>query len=233
MRIASWEHYEIDPPKMVFLAAVISVGLGALFQVLTGDVLGGNSIELSIVVSGVIFYMVLSSPKRLLESATLSQAREATSLAAASSANFEATHSKSRSILMLGTTDREISSLLVEAKRGLLLGLSVPDLMGSAAERTVSQSAKSVFTSIASMDPGLIEERGEESQSIARASELSEESKLPLFTAVAFFSPIMLTLFAVLTHQSDPKSFAELIVVQFVAMDLAFYFASTEKKMMS
>lgn len=217
----------------MLLAGLVSVAVGVVFKLTTGDVLGSSSLELSALFTGAVFYLVLSAPKRILDSTALSQAREATTLAAASSANFEATHSKTKSVLMLEASEQEVASVLAETKRLLLLGFSVSDLMAAAADGVVSQSVKDVFASIADLNPAHIEESGEESDSISHATELSEESKLPLFMAVAFFTPIMLTLLAVLSHLSDIRSFAELVLVQLVVTDIAFYVSSAEKGRLS
>ena len=233
MKALSWEHYGLRGTRILLLAGVVSLAVGFAFRLGTADVLGSNATELSALFSGTVFYIVLSAPKRALDSTALSQAREAATLAAAGSANFEATHSRTRSVLMLDASERELASILDETKRRLLLGFGVVNLMATAADEAVSQSVKDVFSSVAHLDPTSIEERGEESENISHATELSEESKLPLFMAVAFFTPIMLTLLAVLSHVSDPKSFAELVLVQLVVTDIAFYVSSAEKGRLS
>jgi len=48
--------------------------------------------------------------------------------------------------------------------------------------------------------------------------------------AAAFFTPIMLTLFAVLVHLDDPRGFAELVFVQLVILDISFNFSSSERR---
>jgi hypothetical protein len=233
LRIQSWEHYGLSPKRMLLLGGAISAVSGALCQLTLSAILGGGAIELSLTIALVVFYIVLSVPKRTLESTMLSQAREATTLAAAASANFAATHSKSRSVLMLDPSEGEVSGILGGVKRRLLLGFSVSDLMTSASEATVSQSAGNVLSAIATSDPGRIDEEGEETTNVSRASELSEESKLPLFMTVAFFSPIMLTLFAVLSHLDGPASLAELVLLQMIVTDIAFYVTSAEKRRLS
>jgi hypothetical protein len=214
---------------MITLGLLSSAGAGILFYVTTAGLLGSDSPAISVLLGGVVLYLILLWPKRMLDSAALSQSREAPSLAAACSANLEATHSRPRSILLLDSRDETVRASLVEAKRRLLLGFGVGESLSLVRKRVVSQSAGDVLDSLTFADPRTIEEGGEETQNLAQASRLSEESKLPLFMAVAFFTPILLTLFAVLTHQSGPSSFAELVVLQLVVLDIAFYVSSAER----
>jgi hypothetical protein len=233
MKISSWDYYELSPSRLLTLGALISLAAGAAFFVLTSDVLGGTSLDVSVVVVVVVFYLTLSFPKRLVDSEGLSQSREAITLATASSASLEATHSRSRALLALDSSDKAISDLLSGVKRNILLGFSVAESINRIRGRIISDSTRRVLESVASVTPEMVDEGGEETQGITQSSQLSEESKVPLFMAVSFFTPIMLTLFAVLTHQSNPLDFAELIVVQLVVLDVALYFSSSERKKLS
>ena len=233
MRVASWSYYGLDPARVVALGLFVSSVAGVLLYAATRAVLGSDAPEVSLALASVVLYLVLSLPKRALGSATLSQATEAPTLAAAVSANLEATHSRTRSVLLLESNDPTIASLLVRAKRDILLGFGVSHSLSRATDRVASQSAKNVLDSIASSEPEMIDEGGEETQGITQASRLSEESQLPLFMAVAFFTPILLILYAVLSHVTEPGGFAGLVIVQLVVLDVAFYVSSAERKKLS
>ena len=229
MKFLSWEYYGIEPRRIFVVAFLLAAVSGLALYLVTRGVLGGDSPEVSFFFAAIVVYLVLSLPRRLMESAALSQSREATTLAAACSATLEATHSRPRSVLLLESSEDNISSLLSSAKRRILLGEDVQGSLAAAGARAASRSANDVLSALATSEASLIIEGGEETQAITESSQLSEESKLPLFMAVAFFTPILLILFAVLTHQSAPGSFASLVIIQAVIMDLAFYVSSSEK----
>jgi len=229
LRFASYDYYGIDPVRLVLLAVFASgLAVGAVYLA-SESVLGGETPVVCLILGAIVMYLVLSAPRRMAESATLQQAKEATILAAAGSASLEATHSRTRSVLALDSGDETIARLLVASKRNLLLGYSVADSLGGAVDGTASQSARNVLEAMANAEASTIEEGGEETQAISQASQLSEESKLPLFMAAAFFAPILLTLFAVLTHQTGPGSFGVLVLLQMVILDIAYYVSSAER----
>ncbi len=232
MKVASWEHFSLDPRKLLAIAVAFAAATGSVVLVITEGVFGGGAIGVALLVSAISCYVILSMPRRILDTASLSQSKEAAVLAASGSANYEATHSRSRSLLLLTSGDTEIEATLARAKRDVLLGHEPSEALERAKGRLSSYSARNVLSSIGSMAPSLIAERGEETSGISQASSLAEESKLPLFMAVAFFAPIMLILFAVLTHQEDPRSFGELLIAQFAILDIAFYFSSSEKEIL-
>jgi hypothetical protein len=89
---------------------------------------------------------------------------------------------------------------------------------------------KNILASIGSLDPGRSAEGGEEAEGIITNSQLAEESKMPLFMAVAFFTPLMLTLYSIFAHVATPLAFAELLGAQVAMLDIAFYFCSAERE---
>lgn len=232
MRVGSWEYFGISPRKIVSLAALLSIVVWTLTEEATAGVLGGGSAELGILVGLIIFYLVLSAPKRLQEAQAFAQSREATAIAASSTAALSATRSKSRTVLQMSPDEPHLSALVSEIKRDVLLGHSVSSAYRKVESRIASYTARTVLKSVSDADP-TTGEGGEEAQNISRASELSEESKIPLFMSVAFFSPIMLILFAVLTHQTSPGGLVELVGVQILLLDIGFYFSSSEKRLLS
>jgi hypothetical protein len=212
------------------VAVAVSAASAGALQAAAGGVLGEAGPELDLVVGAVVFYMVATLPRRLLGAAALSQSAEAASLAVVASATFEATRSRPRTMLMLKAADAGISRALEDAKREILLGWGVERVAERSAAALASYSAANVLKSTARMSLEPVEEGGEENRAMVGALQLAEESKLPLFMTVCFFTPIMLLLYAVFSHLGDPRSLAELVVVEFVVIDVAFYFSSTERR---
>lgn len=229
MRVASWQHYAIDSTKMVSLASAIGAASCAFFWFGTRGAVGGASVELAVLVGVIIAYFVASAPRRLFDSTALVQSRGAMTLAASASASLEATHSRARAALLLRSDDRAVQEALTETGRSVLLGTPPAEALNLAAGRLASYSLRNVMASLATLDPGRVAESGEEKEGILATAQLSEESRLPLFMAVAFFTPLLLTLYAVFSHQSGATSFAELVGFQVVVVDIAFYFCSTER----
>jgi len=216
--------------KLVAVGIVAAVGSGILLQTASGGVLGAGAPELDLVVGVIVFYMVLSVPKRLVEASSLSQSREASSLSVMASVDFEATHSRSRTMLMLMPTDSDVGHVLQRVKRSILLGQSPSSAVDESVGTLASYSAADALRKAAVMSPDSMEEGGEENRGIVNALQLGEESKLPLFMTVCFFTPILLLLYAVFSRLQDPRSLAELVGVQLVVLDLSFHFTSSERR---
>lgn len=214
----------------MLLAALAGGASGLAVYSLTAGVIGPDALELSIIITAVVGYMGLSFPKRMLDSAALTQSREAPALAAMGSANVDATSSRTRALLLLRSGEPEISSVLRDLRAKALLGYQPLTAFQEVEGRLASYSARSVIRSIVAPMAGTIVEGGEESQGIAQSSALAEDSKLPLFTAVAFFTPMMLLFYAILSHLRDLASFVELVALQVVLLDVAFHFTSTERR---
>ncbi len=131
---------------------------------------------------------------------------------------------------MLRPSDRGFSEALTNAKRKVLLGYSVGAAVEDCVRSLSSTSAGEVLRKAATLAAESIEEGGEENRGILGSLQLAEESKVPLFTTVCFFTPIMLMLYAMFSHIADPRSLAELVGLQFVLLDVAFYFSSPERR---
>jgi hypothetical protein len=55
---------------------------------------------------------------------------------------------------------------------------------------------------------------------------MSAETRFPVFMTVTFFTPIMLLLYAVFSHFTSPQRIVELVALEVVILDLAFYACS-------
>lgn len=233
MKFVSLEHYCLNPRKLAAVAAAVATGAAAFLQFASGGVLGQGGVELDAIVASLVFYMVVSMPRRMMEASSLSQSKEAPTLAVMAAAGFETTHSRARTVMMLRSADPEVSSSLTEVKRKVLLGSPVETAVEENVEGLASFSVSNILREAAAMTASSIQEGGEEAQGIMNAFDLAEESKLPLFIAACFFTPILLLLYAMFARLTSPESLVELVVVQIVLLDLGFYFSSTQRGRMS
>jgi hypothetical protein len=145
------------------------------------------------------------------------------------SATLEATHSRTKAILLLRSGESAISYALEDARKRILLGHSAEAVVSQMA-KLASSSAYEVIRSISSPEHPAIAETGEEAGAITRSSQLGEETKSPLFVATAFFAPLMLLLYAVMAHVADSLELGELVGLQVILLDVVFYFSSSDPR---
>ena len=227
MKLRSLEHFGVSGPKLA--AVAVSAGtLGALgFQFLVGSSLGGATPEFELLTAAVVAYIVATTPKRIMSAAATSQAHESVVLSAAAVACMLVTKSRSATFLMLNSEDGEMRDVLREVKRGLLLGGGVEDLARRAGGRLASYSAAGVLASVATMHPDRPTEGGEEASGLDESAELALETKLPVFMAVCFFTPIMLLLYSLFGHLTDVVALAGLVGFEVVVLDLAYFLCNS------
>ena len=229
MRIWSFEQFDVSPRRMIPLgAAAASVLTVAAWQVL-GGVLQGATAPALAVIWALVFYVVLSTPRRALDGERVAQAKESVLLSAAATACLKVTGSGPRTVLLLRSRDPVISKVLRETGRCVLLGWRVSDAVASSSGRLTSYSAAAALRGVAAhgardFDPG-----DEEMKGLASSSELSRETKLPVFMTACFFTPIMLLLYAVFSHTYAAQSLVELTALEFIVLDLAFYLSSGDR----
>ena len=226
MRIASYDHFGVSPPKLIGIGLASS--LAAYFAIwdLLAEALGEASQPAALVVAALVFYMVVSTPRRILDRQRLSEAREAVALSASAMACLSVTGSRSKTFMMLRPRDQTSASATRECAREILLGLSVGRAAGESSKVLVSYSAADALNSVASMEPDDFAATDEETRGIESSADLYRETKLPMFMTVCFFSPIMLVLYAVFAHIYDPVKLLGLVVFEFIIVDLAFFFSS-------
>ena len=191
--------------------------------------MAADALVLSALVGAMVFYLGCSLPKRFEASASLSQSKESPALAVLGSATLEATHSRSKAVILLRSGEPSISSVLESVRRDVLLGRP-PEVAAEKASILASSSPREVLQSVCSPDRLSVSDAGEEALAIERTSQLGEETRSPLFIAAAFFVPLMLLLYAVMAHISEPVNLAELVVLQVVLLDVAFYFSTSDPR---
>lgn len=227
MNFASLDHFGLSPWRIGLVGLAASSAAWLTMGLALGNSIGGAKPAILLAVSALIFYLTVSTPRRLLDRQRVTQARESVLLSASAKAVLSVTGSRPRTVIMLRPRDATIERTVSEAGRMLLLGRSVEEAVGDASMGLASYSAASVFRGLATLEPGTYDPGDEETRGLASSAELSRETKVPIFTTICFFAPILLLLYAVFSHIYDPVNLAELSVLEFVIVDLAYFLSSS------
>lgn len=230
MKFASLEHFDVSPWRIGLLGAMVSLGLTAVAGEALGDVLGVAKVPALALIAVLVFYIVLSTPRRLLDAQRVAQARESVLLSAAATACLNVTGSRPRTVLLLRSRDPGVSQTLVEVGKRVLLGAPVPDAILRSTKSLASYSATTALQSVASLGKRPFDAGDEEARGLASSAELNRETKLPVFMTACFFTPIMLLFFAVFSHSYTPGDLVELTALEFVVLDITFYLSSGERR---
>jgi hypothetical protein len=229
LRFASLDHFGISFWKISLEGVAASGVMSSMAAVVTGDVLGEAKIPVLVVIAALVFYIVLSMPRRILDGQRVSQAREAVPLAAAATACLRVTGSRSRTMVLLRSRDPTLSRNIRDVGRLVLLGAGVDNAIRRASQSLSSYSVIAALRSVATLSSRTFDAGDEEARGLASSSELGRETKLPIFMTACFFTPIMLLLYAVFSHAYEPGSLIELLSLQFIVLDLAYYLSSSER----
>lgn len=195
-------------------------------EAVLGGVLGQAEPLVLLVISGLVFYLVVSTPRRMFDRQRVQEAREAVLLSASARACLEVTGSRPRTLMMVRPRVPSIARAVRESSRMVLLGTRVEDALWRASGGLASGSASVALRSLATLGPGGFGAGDEESRGLASSDDLSRETKLPMFMTACFFAPIMLLLYAVFSQTYSPSGILELVVFEFIVVDLAFYLSS-------
>lgn len=229
MNFASYDNLDVEPWKVAVVGAtasgVVLLGCGLVL----GSVLGQATGPTEIVVALLVLYIVLSTPRRLVDEQRVGQARESVLLSVASNACMNATGSRPRTLMLLRANEEELKRTLTEIGRSVLLGTKVENAVERASRRLASYSAAAALRGTATLRPRTADVGDQEVRGLMSSSELSRETRLPMFMTVCFFAPIMLLLYAVFTHIYSPDGLAELAAFGFIVIDLAFYLAASDR----
>jgi hypothetical protein len=228
LRFESYEHFDVDVLKLVLLSfdlgACAAVGCGMAF----GPLLGQAAPETALVVGGLVFYLVASTPRRALDRERLSQARGSVLLSGAAGTLLAATGSRARTLLTLKSKELALDGVLANARRRTLLGVSSELAAASAADAVSSSAAAAVLRRVSSFGFEDVAVEGEESQGIYRSASLGRETKLPVYMTLCFFAPVVLLLYSEFSHLADIASLSALLALEVIVLDLAFYVCSSD-----
>jgi len=230
MRFASLDRFGISPARIGFVSAAMSGGTTQLTWTVTGESLGEARGVVALVVGALVFYVVLSAPRRLADGQRLSEARESPVLWASAAACLAVTGSRPRTIILLRPRGQSLTASLKEAGRQILLGTRVDRALENSSRNLVSYSAASAFRGLAAFTPEGVEQGDEEVRGLDASSDLSTETKIPMLMTVCFFTPILLVLYAVFSHTYSAADLAELASLEFIVLDLAFFLTASERK---
>ncbi|MDG6902203.1 MAG: hypothetical protein JRM80_09620 [Nitrososphaerota archaeon] len=229
MRFASLEHFGLSAWRLgcVCLASASAAWLFVDFAL---GVLGEAKPAAVVAVSALVFYLVASVPRRLLDRQRVAEAREAVVLAASARACLEVTGSRARTLMAVRPREPATARAVRRAARLVLLGARVEDALADASARMASYTGSAALRQLAELRPEGFDTGDEESAGLAAYGDLSMETRVPMFMTVCFFAPIMALLYAVFTRSYGPAGVAELTVLVFVVVDLAYYLSSAERE---
>ena len=232
MRISSWDHYGIDYARISGIATGIGIGSAALSYFLTAELLGNFSPIISLAVAAGFAYLVLTTPKRSMQRSALAQAREAPVLAASATVHLQTTGSRSKTLMILQSQDNDLQDCLAIIRRKMMLGLDPRTAVGAEGARPVSHSVVRILESTAEFSNGKITADSVELDGIQSSSALGEETKVPVFVAVSFFTPIMLVLFSALTKNTGVFALLSVLFLQIILLDLVYTISSAERQLL-
>lgn len=228
MKLASLEHFGVSLRRALALACGSAVGAAVVTGLVVGDSLGQAKAPTTVLVGALVFYIVLSTPRRLLDGERVAQARESPLLAASAAAALTVTGSRTRTLVLLRSKDPALGSALAESGRRVLLGERIERALAISSKGLASYSAGAALGALATFEPRAMDLGDEEARGLDSASEIRSDTRTPALTTVCFFAPILLTLYAVLSHSYDPSKLAELAAFEFIVVDLALYLSASD-----
>jgi hypothetical protein len=226
LKFESLDRFRLSAWRVASVGLATSSASWLLADFAFGGALGSASTLVLFVLAAAVFYIVVTTPRRLLDRQRVNQAREAVLLASSSKALLEVTMSRSRSVLLLRPRDGALAAAVGRASKLLLLGESAGRAVGEASEGLASYTAAAALRGLAQPRKMGAEPDDEEARGLAGSAALSRETKVPVFMTVSFFAPIMLLLYAVLSHTYGAGRLAELAAFELIVLDLAFYLSS-------
>jgi hypothetical protein len=229
MRFASFEMFGLSVWRMVTLGLASSAFVGIAMGLAMGDALGQAKTPTLLVIAALVFYITVSSPRRLLDQQRVAQARESLLLSASAQACLTVTGSRSKTFMLIRPKERALGAAVKEAGRRILLGTNVGAAVAASSRGIASYSAAVALQGVATTNARELVGGDEESRGLAAASELSMETKLPMFMTICFFTPIMIVLYAVFSHTYQPERLVELGAFEFAVIDLGYYLSAAER----
>jgi hypothetical protein len=230
LKFESLDHFEISSWRISTFSAGVSAGIVATIDFAAGGVLGVAKFPILFVLAAAAFYIVFTTPRRMLDRRRVSQARDSVALSAGMRASLGIVGSRSRTLSMVRPRDDSLARVTRDALRKVLLGNSIGTSLESSSQQVVSYSAATVLRSLAFLGPESLDPGDEEMRSLAFSSDLNRETKLPIFMTACFFTPIMIVLYAVFSGLRDTTSLAALAAFDFVVIDVAFYLTSGDRR---
>ena len=228
MKLASMEHFGVSLRRALALASGAAAGAAAMTWLVVGDSLGQARAPTTLLVGAVVLYIVLSTPRRLLDGERVAQARESPLLAASAAAALTVTGSRTRTLVLLRSKDPVLASALAESGRRVLLGERIERALANSSRGLASYSAGAALGALATFEPRAMDLGDEEARGLDSSSAIRSDTRTPALTTVCFFAPILLTLYAVLSHSYDPSKLAELAAFEFIVVDLALYLSASD-----
>jgi hypothetical protein len=227
LRFTSLGHFGLSTWRVSCVGVAAACACWLVTGLAVGDSLGEGKTAVLLLIAALVFYVVVTTPKRILQSERMSQAREAVIMSAGVRALLEVTGSRPRTLILFRPQGTALRRAFRGAARLALLGVPVSEAVDGEARNLSSYSAASNLRSIAAK--GSSDRGDDEVHGLASASELDKETKLPVFMTACFFAPIMLLLYTVFSHSYGLGNEMELSALEFVLLDIAYYLSSSER----
>lgn len=226
MRFASLEHFQLSAWRLTGVGLAAASASWLATELALGQVLGQAKPAVLLLVSSMVFYLVISTPRRLLDVQRAEEAREAVLLSTAAKACLNVTGSRPRTLMLLKPKEPALAASMGTAARMVLLGARVEDALADASKGLASYSAAAALRSLASLRPEGFDSGDEETRGLAASRDLSMETKVPVFMTVCFFAPILMLLYAVFSQAYGATSLVELTSLEFILVELAYHLSS-------
>jgi hypothetical protein len=230
MKFASLEYFEIRVWRISLFGIAVASAVWLATSFAIGGVLGQAKGPVLLVEAALVFYITVSTPRRLMDGRRVLQARESVLLSASAKACLNVSGSRARTLATLRPRDPSLARAVEAATKKVLLGTRVEDAIEESAEKLVSYSAAAELRSVASLRSTAFDAGDEETRGLENMSGLDRETKIPMFMTACFFAPIMMLLYALFTQSYDPGSLTDLAALQFIILDLAFYLGASDRR---
>lgn len=223
------DSYNIDKKKFVLFILSVSISVFTISLFITLQLIGETGIIVSTFISLTSGYIVATEPLRDARYKGLIQSSEAGIFSSFINTSNIVSGSRTRPILLLHSEDFSFSNELKEVKRFIMLGNSLETSFGRIEKRVFSSSLFSSITSYVSRSGRRRIEYEYEYSSYLSSSMIEQETKVPIFVAVVFFSPILLTFLSVIAHIYSTIELFYLFLLNLLLSDVAYFYSSTER----
>jgi hypothetical protein len=216
-----------------FLLFVVFFGLSIFFISLyiSIHIFGGSAFLVSSVLGITAGYIILTEPLRIRRLSRILQSSETPLFSSFINVASIVSGSRTRPIILIDQKQFSFSQSIKEAKRAVLLGYSLEKSLEVLEKNITSSSLLSALKTYRSKNRGSLALYDEYTQQVLD-SMLSYETKVPIFVAVVFFAPILLTFFVITAHLFSPVQLIYMILLDILIVDIGFLYSSSERKML-
>lgn len=232
MKYEILEIYGIDKVRFVALVTAFSISVFIVSLFLTLRLIGTTGIAFSVILGIVSGYILFTEPLRVARYSSLIQSEEASTFFSFISTAHSVTGSRTRPIMLLEPRDFSFSNAIVKMKRSILLGRDLEGTIQILERESFSSTLSSALSAYKSRSGWKRIEWEEEYSASISTSLLTHETKVPLFIAAVFFSPILLTFLSITSHLYSSSHLLYIFLFNLVLVDLAYFYSSSERRIL-